>query len=275
MGAWGYRSFENDDAMDWVNHILKTPDTSFLEDAFEDVQGDNSQSLNLCKSCRALAAAEMVAASGRNEVAHLPEEVALLVKTIGPIAPELFSKALLCVRRIMENSELRDLWEESNEYSCWEADVQGLFARLSVNLPGTSSSDGLELKPFRPNRGKRKPGFKKPETKRIKPTESVLAVGLRDKAVRFLQGIVPFDGYTSESETEDLIRRYIDGRPWNEPCLKDCLRLSYSVLLNELAEKHFLDYPEEQRAYISGCADILREIMLEIYGKAEPFEDIG
>ena len=98
---------------------------------------------------------------------------------------------------------------------------------------------------------------------------------LRDRAIHFLKSIIPFEGYTSETQVEDFIRRYIAGGPWDGPELHDDLRLCYTAVLDELHGKDYPAYPKPQRDYVHGCAEVLREIMLEIYGEAKPYEDLG
>lgn len=277
MGAWGVQVFENDDALDWVDRLHNARDHSLLARTFASVPGDTTQSLRVRNACCALAAAEVVAALLSEGASPLPEVVAEWVQAHRAITPELVEEARRSVRRILANSELGGLWEESGRHEEWKSAVQGLLTRLSAKSarkvpPGRSEP---RARPRTRGRGLKR-RHQRPRTdqaRRSGPAEA--EDNLRDRATRFLQGIVPFEGYTSETQVEDHIRRYIAGGPQDEPGMHDELRLCYSVVLREIDSEDYAAYPEAQRAYLQGCAEMLREIMMELYGEAESYEDIG
>ena len=273
MGAWGFQTFENDDALDWADGLSKTQDSSFVAHAFENVPRDETHPLGVRTACCALAAAEVVAALSSTKVASLPEAVAVWAKTNPVVPPELAEEARRSVRRILVDSALRELWEESGDYEGWYSAVHDLLTRLSAKSAEGLAPSGNEPQPQATNRGNRK----RPRAYQSPRSDSVAAAQgtLLDRAVRFLQGIVPFEGYSSETEVEDYIRRYVTGGPWDEPGLQEGMRLCYSVALQEIDGEDFAGYPKAQKAYLHGCRELLREIMLETYGKAEPYSDLG
>ena len=56
-----------------------------------------------------------------------------LARVRPPVEPDLIKQAVQVLDRIVgENSELRELWEESDELSEWEATVVTLRSRLQV-----------------------------------------------------------------------------------------------------------------------------------------------
>lgn len=61
MGAWGSGSFDNDDALDWVNDLEGSKGTAVIEFALQAVL-DESDYLEAPECSAALCAAEVVAA---------------------------------------------------------------------------------------------------------------------------------------------------------------------------------------------------------------------
>lgn len=131
MGAWGTGSFENDTALDFV-HEYKDEGIDVAIAAFERViDEDEDEVLDSDYCSEAIAGAEIVAALIGKPAAQLPSEVrraAEIDET--PEAPvvELAKKA---ITRVRTGSELKDLWEESEDAALWLAAVDDLLARLS------------------------------------------------------------------------------------------------------------------------------------------------
>ncbi len=130
MGAWGLSSFENDDALDWVIDLEKAPDMGILEGTLSEVLDSEEEYLDASVCCFALAAAEVVAALGGNPSEKLPEEVAQWVEGKGKPASSLVSIAKSAIQAVLDDSELKELWEETDEFELWHADVEGLLERL-------------------------------------------------------------------------------------------------------------------------------------------------
>ncbi len=129
MGAWGTGNFENDDAMDWVAELETSPDTQLLSSAFNAVTSGGIPDSPV--ACVALAAAEVVAALRGKPDADLPEEVQNWVTGKPEASTGLAESASTAVSRILESSELRQLWEETDDFEEWCKVLTDLKVRLS------------------------------------------------------------------------------------------------------------------------------------------------
>jgi hypothetical protein len=138
MGAWGCRSFENDEALDWVYDLERSKDLSLIAGTLDKVSGTVADYLDATDCSMALAATETVAAlAGRPELS-LPEEVARWVKDRqGESSQEhplvydsVTAKARRAIKAILSDSELKELWEETDELERWKATVTDLLERL-------------------------------------------------------------------------------------------------------------------------------------------------
>jgi hypothetical protein len=130
-GAWGSGSFENDDALDWIASLEHAKDASVLATALSAVN-PKSDYVQAPDCSVALAAAEVVAAAHGQPSKTLPVEASAWLKRVHPTGSELTGRAQNAVAfcRDSQNSELRQLWAESNDYQAWLADTAGLLARL-------------------------------------------------------------------------------------------------------------------------------------------------
>ncbi|MCK5274344.1 MAG: DUF4259 domain-containing protein [Alphaproteobacteria bacterium] len=130
MGAWGSESFENDDALDWVNDLEASEGTAVIKLTLQAVI-DESDYLEAPECSAALAAAEVVAALKGAPGKGLPEEV---LKWIAGNATtpdrSLIEKTLAAVTRIKTDSELLGLWEDEGDPGDWRAGVEDLESRL-------------------------------------------------------------------------------------------------------------------------------------------------
>ena len=135
MGAWGSGSFENDDAMDWLDVLTDSGDDEPIIGALEEVvaMAEAGDYIEAPFACNALAAAEIVAALHGKPSADLPKEATawLAGKAVPPAS--LLATAQKAVRAIRtgENSELKELWQESGEMSAWLKAVENLENRLA------------------------------------------------------------------------------------------------------------------------------------------------
>ena len=131
MGAWGIGHFDNDEAGDWVWELEEAKSLAPVTMAFDEVDAC-SDYLDAGAGCIGLAAAETVAASIGKPAVDLPEEVARVVSALPAAADSgLVARARSVVDRILAaDSELRQLWEETNEFDAWQAKVADLRNRL-------------------------------------------------------------------------------------------------------------------------------------------------
>jgi hypothetical protein len=129
MGAWGSGSFENDDAGDWA-FDLEEEGVKIIESALNAVASEDYVEAPEC-SC-AIAAAEVVAAAvGRPTSADTCDEVEQFLAGKPAIGQDLVDLAKKAMARVLaDDSELRELWEESDSFDEWKAIVTDLQARL-------------------------------------------------------------------------------------------------------------------------------------------------
>lgn len=142
MGAWGKGNFENDSALDWVYELTETDNLSLVVSTIKQVV--QSQKPSIIKKVfktkpsvieepigsETLAAAEVVAAINGNPCADFPEELGNWVHQHQALEKNLNELAREAINLVKRNSELRELWEESDEYSEWIKVLEGLENRL-------------------------------------------------------------------------------------------------------------------------------------------------
>ena len=131
MGAWGTGNFDNDDAMDWVLELESAEGVVILSKTISPVlESAESGEIDATVACRALAAAEVVAALRGKHGKNYPEDVITWVMSQEKVPVELAKFATLAVSQILESSELKELWEENEEGDAWIDVVQDLLGRL-------------------------------------------------------------------------------------------------------------------------------------------------
>lgn len=147
MGAWGVGVFENDAAMDWCGEFIDAPEGEGSEDEpgrdtlvagplmliAEEEEDDADM------ACEALAAAEVVAAAAGRPAGALKEaddetlsEIAAWAQKASAAVKhkEMRALAAKAVGVILKDSELAELWEESDDAKGWRAAVEDLKKRL-------------------------------------------------------------------------------------------------------------------------------------------------
>jgi len=132
MGTWAIDALGNDDAADWLSDLYDGDSLKLIEQTLSSVLVEDYLDAGPAKE--ALAAAEAVAyLQGRPDGA-VPIEVEVeawarsskLVPT-----PGIVEKAHEAIDRILaDESELRDLWQHSDELETWKASVLNLRSRI-------------------------------------------------------------------------------------------------------------------------------------------------
>lgn len=135
MGAWGVKAFDNDDANDWAYDLDVATDLSLVESAFAIVE-EAEDYLEAPDASNALAACEVLARLQGNPGYQNPytEKVDEWVAA-HPSKPSdsLLRRASAVIDRILaDESELRDLWSESEENGDWYAAVEDLRNRMQL-----------------------------------------------------------------------------------------------------------------------------------------------
>lgn len=130
MGAWGIGHFDNDDAGDWVWELEEAKSLATVTSAFDEVDASTDY-LDAGIACIGLAAAETVAAILGKPAADLPESVAEVVTGLqATVDSTLVSRARAAVEKIGAESELRELWEDTDDFGTWQSKVADRLKRL-------------------------------------------------------------------------------------------------------------------------------------------------
>lgn len=135
MGCWAIDSFGNDDAADWLGNLIESNDLSPARQAVSAVLAEDDY-LDAPYATEALAAIAVVAAAlGRPTTSAKghPDLLAWVAQVKPNPDSSLVSDSIRAIDRILAaDSELRDLWEETDEFNEWQANVVELRAALQV-----------------------------------------------------------------------------------------------------------------------------------------------
>lgn len=137
MGTWGIGPFENDSANDWAYSLEETTDLSLVDSTLDEVIASAGGYLEVDQAASGLAACEVLACMlGRGSAPDAySEKVHAWVSGVA-LKPDaaVLAKANGAIDRILgAGSELRELWEESEDADTWLSSVQDLRSRLSAS----------------------------------------------------------------------------------------------------------------------------------------------
>ena len=134
MGTWGSDSFENDDASDWVADFCDAPDHTLIVNTLSAIADMDADEYLEAPDCSVgIAAAEVVAALKSAPNPNLSDETKNCFSSLGIKAdPSLVALALKAMERIRTNSELKELWDESETPDEWYQSVSSLERRLNL-----------------------------------------------------------------------------------------------------------------------------------------------
>ena len=136
MGTWSHEPFGNDTAIDWANELQDTQDFLLVEQAIQRVLDCGPAYLDADLAVEAVAAAEIIAkALGRGTQSDAyTEDVDAWLKSISAVpTATLRSNAHQAMSRILgPDSELKELWEESEDLESWESSVRLLQSAVKV-----------------------------------------------------------------------------------------------------------------------------------------------
>ena len=128
MGSWGYRTFEDDTALDWIGNFKEQMTPNKLEQTLEEAL--QASFIDDLIGSGALAAAEVVAALNGKPSELLQEEVSRWAELQSPSHPNLLTKASKAVSKVFDSSELREIWEDSGSLDKWRLSIDDLLSRL-------------------------------------------------------------------------------------------------------------------------------------------------
>jgi len=143
MGAWGIKNFENDTAIDWLNDFQQERDFTAIELVLDGLLNepdfiDDEESF-ITLGCLELLAIKQGLINPTIEI-----------NTSLHITYNLIQKTIKATHKILffeNHSELRSLWEESEEYAEWQ-DYQLFLVKilndyLKTIAPGFEPNDNL------------------------------------------------------------------------------------------------------------------------------------
>ena len=133
MVAWDAGNFGNDDAVDWLKSLTESGGEQSIREAIECIEAfPEDEFLDAVFCSQALAAAEIIAAAkGSPSLEGFPEEAAGWLKK-NPLQPDesLLKGTRKAVDRILNNSELKELWQEGCSNDEWHLTIIDLRRRL-------------------------------------------------------------------------------------------------------------------------------------------------
>lgn len=136
MDAWEPGSFGNDTASDWLGELLETPDLSMIGDAFDAVLSAGDETLESQSGEEGIAAADVVAwiygrGGASDDTSDRIED--WINEHELEVSEALVKKARRVVDRVFNPpSELREAWEESDDFEEWRKALAALKERLSL-----------------------------------------------------------------------------------------------------------------------------------------------
>lgn len=116
MGTWGVKALDNDAALDLKGEYEDSGDINVLKETLVNFLAlpESDRDVDLCQ--------EAVA------VMHLWSESDVMPDQ------ELIQLSLQCLSYILDNSELKTMWEESNDISTWSSEMSDLSAKMADKI---------------------------------------------------------------------------------------------------------------------------------------------
>lgn len=136
MGAWGAGNFDNDTALDWVYELEETDDLFLIESAINAVVDE--EYIDADVGCEALVAMEAVARLMGNFGKENPYSEDL-DRWVQEHPLNIDDRLLIRSKKALElitgeQSELKELWEETEEYEAWLQELKNLGTRLNKRV---------------------------------------------------------------------------------------------------------------------------------------------
>lgn len=135
MGSWGYTNFDNDTAQDFVADVEEEGIDRIVSaiEVIKTIEEDAYLDSDLC--AEALAAMEYIATAKDRMAEDFPEDAEDWVKAHKAqllIIRGIVAKCQQAIDRIKNNSELKDLWEETEDFDNWNKVLDDLNTRISA-----------------------------------------------------------------------------------------------------------------------------------------------
>lgn len=132
MGTWSIHAFGNDEAADFAIELSESRDLELIESALENVIAAEEY-LEAPEADRGIAAAAALALVNGQQIPGDPDEVIATWFNNQSAEPSasLLTKAQAAIDRVLaDNSELAELWAESDENEAWRDGLLSLQASL-------------------------------------------------------------------------------------------------------------------------------------------------
>jgi hypothetical protein len=134
MGTWSHEPFGNDTAADWAYGLENSTDLALVESALDKILAQGEDYIDASDSEEAIASIEILAkliGQGTQSDSYT-KAVDAWVKSINlKPGPALLEKAQKVIARILaEDSELLELWQESEEFQAWRTSIEQLHTAV-------------------------------------------------------------------------------------------------------------------------------------------------
>ena len=134
MGTWGYKTFENDGASDWLYDLEEAQAIDFILKPIKAVNKARGKA-DLDDSLEALAAAEVIAGARYEPPQGVPPIATKWIRRTGFTPNDATVKlALRAIGKVVAASELADVWQEAEKLNAWHKAVKQLNRRLTISL---------------------------------------------------------------------------------------------------------------------------------------------
>ncbi len=139
MGTWSHEPFGNDQACDWAAELKESSGFSAIEEAFDQViAGKDEDFIDADVGCIAHAAAEVlvqILGQSTEDLEFLGGVNQWIAKLSEKPSATLIQKGVLALDLLtQENSELDELWLDSDDYVEWVANLDTLKEILHSKL---------------------------------------------------------------------------------------------------------------------------------------------
>ena len=134
MGAWGHEIFDNDAACDWLDSLLARDDLSFIEAALVKVNhsddycdaDDASAALGACEAVAHLRGRPGLHEASLDQLKQWADQHNHLdTDYLVPLAHEAIDRIK------SDDCELKELWEESDQYDDWVSTLEDVGRRIA------------------------------------------------------------------------------------------------------------------------------------------------
>jgi hypothetical protein len=133
MGTFGCRNFQNDSAMDFEDEFKEMPSATTVRSNLLSIVNsvECGRNIEYDEACKALAAAETVAASIGKPSLDFPIDLQPVIQSLVlDKDARIRQLARKVVKQVVKHSELQELWAEDGEPNEWQAVQQDLLVRL-------------------------------------------------------------------------------------------------------------------------------------------------